>query len=290
MRYLKNRWRKTLFIALPLLLTAVFVSSSVILTKNSKSSNLKPQIGTRYYDNFAADKIHIVKRGEDNRLLFSISADKVVHRKRISRLFVYQNLKEIYMKVVKIDFYPHDNVSINKNENIAIPVNDIGGSFISLGKPPTPIEDYLAGRVDVKLDLLTRLLFEDLSINIHLPNSKKISLAARSAHINTDFKNIIMEGAVRIIASDGKELIAPEAVWSKKFNGVYLPDGYILPDGFHQRKAFFVINQNGKFLRMSGTPDITYTDFIDEKENVLYAYLYQKMPAYARPMSGMFQK
>jgi len=41
-----------------------------------------------------ANKISIVKK-EDNRILFSLSADMIIHRKRISKIFVYQNLKEI---------------------------------------------------------------------------------------------------------------------------------------------------------------------------------------------------
>lgn len=104
------------------------------------------------------DKISIVEQ-EDNRILFSISADKVIHRKRISRLFVYQNLKEIYMSGVKIDIYPYNTASISKHKDIAILLDDISRSFTSLGKPPTSMEECLAGNSDIDLDLLTRILF-----------------------------------------------------------------------------------------------------------------------------------
>lgn len=45
------------------------------------------------YDKLRLDKISVVKR-ENARVIFNISADKIIHRKRISKLFVYQNLKE----------------------------------------------------------------------------------------------------------------------------------------------------------------------------------------------------
>ena len=52
-------------------------------------------------------------------------------------------------------------------------MNDI---FRSLGKQPTSIDDYSAGKVaDSDLDLLSRIYFENLSLNIYYPAGKKIS-------------------------------------------------------------------------------------------------------------------
>ena len=191
------------------------------------------------------------------------------------------------MSGARLDIYPYNIRSINNHKNITIPVNDIGSSFTSLGKPSTPIEEYLAGNADIDLDLLTRLLLENLSINIHLPDNKKIVLAAKIGRINVDLENIVLEGPVKVIASDGKELYASEAVWSKKFNGIYLPGGYTLQNEQHRGKAFFAMNQKGELSRVFRIPEIKYADLIEEKEKVLYANLSKKMPAYARFMFGM---
>ena len=272
-----------------LFIIAIFVYSPVH-NKESPGSNLQPDIDIRdkpegHYDNFRVDKISIMKR-QDNRILFSLSADKVIHRKRISKLFVYQNLKEIYMSGIKIDFYPYNNISI-RHKNIAIPVDDIGSIFTSLGKPSTSIEEYLAGNADIDLDLLSRLLLEDLSINIHLPDNKNIVLTAKSTRINIDLENIVLEGHVKVITSDGKELLASQAVWSRKFNGIYLPDGHTLQNEQRKGKAFFAITTKGKFSRVWKCPNIEYVDLLEEREKDLYAHLSKKMPAYARFMFGM---
>src|SRR4030042_7008855 len=103
MFYYQNRWVNFIFIAFLLLLTlAVF---AYYPDKKSESDDINPENNPEEQaDDFRADNISIVKY-EDNRKLFSLSADKIIHRKRISRLFVYQNLKEIYMSGVKIDIY-----------------------------------------------------------------------------------------------------------------------------------------------------------------------------------------
>lgn len=288
MQHLQNRWFKIIFIVFPLLIIAIFVSFP-ILNKKSKSDNSQPVMSLRdkpeeYYDNFRVDRVSLLKR-QDGKILFSLSADKVIHRKRISRLFVYQNLKEIYISGVKVDIYLYNNES-SRHKNIVLPVDDIGGTFASLGKPPTPIEDYLSGNADINLDLLTRLLIEDLSINIHLPHDKKVSLSAKYARINIDLENMVLEEA-RVIALNGKELAAPQAVWSKRFNGIYFPEGYTLQNEQRKGKTFFVINREGELIKSLKVPEIEYKDILEDREKVFYADLSKKMPAYLRFMFGM---
>ena len=97
MQYFKNRWTKIISIAFPLLLIVAAFVNYPVHNKKSPSSNPQPDIRDKpegHYDNFRANKISIVKK-EDNRILFSLSADMIIHRKRISKIFVYQNLKEI---------------------------------------------------------------------------------------------------------------------------------------------------------------------------------------------------
>jgi len=290
MKYFNQRFHWIIFIALPLLLViAIFLCSHRY--NNIPQSNLsQPDIAILsnpegYYDNFKVEKISIVKR-KDNRLFFSLSADKVLHRKRISKFFVYQNLKEIFLSGVQIDFYPYNMASL-KNKNILIPLDDLGSSFTTLGKPSTPIEDYLAGNADIDLDLLSRILLENLSLSVFLSPDKKFSITAKEARINTDLENLALEGPITIADSDGKEMHASEAVWSKKFNGIYLPGWYILNNKQHKGKAFFAINTKGKFSKVLKTPDMECVDFIEEREKALYACLSKNMPPYLRLMFGI---
>jgi len=169
--YYKNMWLLITFITLSLLIVIGIFFYSPNQSEIPKSNIAQPDITILsnpegYYDNFKVEKISIVKR-KDNRLFFSFSADRVVHRKRISKFFVYQNLKEIFLSGVQIDFYPY-NMAPLKNKNTLLPLDDIGSTFASLGKPSTPIEEYLAGKADIDLDLLSRIVFENLSLNIFL--------------------------------------------------------------------------------------------------------------------------
>jgi len=293
MKYLKPTWVRITLVALPLLIIiAIFLHSSnhnEIPQSNISQPDITMLDGSGVsYDNFKVENISIARR-KDNRLFFSFSADKVIHRKRISKFFVYHNLKEIELSGIKIDFYPYKKASL-KNKNILIPLDDIGSSFASLGKPSTPMEDYLAGDSDIDLDLLSRILFQNMSLNIFLAPQKKFSITAKLGLINTDFENIVLEGPVTVTDSDNKKLLAARSVWSNKFNGLYLPDGYTLENKGHKGKTFFAITKNGKFLKIRKCPNIVYTDFVEEREKVLYAYLSKKMPAHLRLMFGLQDK
>jgi hypothetical protein len=288
MKYFNDRWLKIIFITLPLLLIITIIVYFFNCNKSIKNDN---NISFRnnsaeYYDNFKVDKVSIVRR-KDGKMLFSMSAKMIVHRKRISRLFIYHNLKEILISGVRIDFYPYNNGFEKNQKPIALPFIDIFNSVTSFGKPSTPTEDYIMGNVDDNFDLLSRLLFEDLSINIYLTNNKKISICTKFARINSDFKNIVLEGLVKVIDSDGNELHASDVVWSKKFNGIYLPGRYMLNNKQYKGKAFYAMDTKGKFSKVLKTPNIEYADFIKEREKILYAYLSKNMPPYLKFIFGM---
>ncbi len=229
------------------------------------------------YDHFMIDKLDITERKGDMTTV-SLSADKIIHRKRASRFFVYQNLKEIFISGARIDIVMNNNDSAN--DNIAIPLNNIGDILKSLGKSQTPVEEYLRGTTDINLDLLTRILFRDIAVNVHLFDGGRISISADSARINFDSENIILEDHVHVADSANNKLLSSMAVWSKEFNGVYLPEGYRLQNEYRKEKAFFAVDGRGEFSKVNDLPDIKYADFIEEGEKVLY----DKLPAYVRLM------
>jgi hypothetical protein len=293
MQYSKNRFLRTLLIAISLLLIIAVFFYFPFCKKNKSyvpiqniSNRYNPDNPDEFYDNFKINNVSIERR-ENNRVLFILSAEKVIHRKRISKIFVYQNLKEIFMTGVRIDFYPYDKTPSNEYKNIAIPVSDIADSFISLGKPLTSREDYLEGNSDVNLDLLTRIFLEDLSFNIHLPSGRMFYISTKVARINPDFENIVLGGPTSIVSPDGKNLHTLEVVWSKKYNGFYFPGGYTLQNKEYKKRTFFTLNAQGKFSEVSPIPEIDYTDIIEEKEKVFYTYLSKKMPPHLRLMLGM---
>lgn len=288
MRYFKKIQFKTFFVAFPFLMViTIFTFHHIYIEKHGDiNTNFNINKTEEDYEKFRLDKISIIKR-ENDRVFFYIFADKVIHRKRISRLFVYQNLKEIYMSGVKIDFYLYDNTPKNYHKGITIPLAGIDSCFKSFGNPATPMEYYSSGNADINSDLLTRILFDGLSINIYLPNRKKISIEGKSARLSINFEDIVFEECAKIVSSDGKELYASQAVWSKKFNGIYLPDGYKLQKNYTKKEAFFTIDREGRFLKASQIPKIDYADPIEDKEKVFYDSLSKRMPPYVKFMLGI---
>lgn len=291
MQFIKREWPKVFIFLLLVFFVITYRSyQDKKPEKNVPGSdialNLKPEDN---YDQFYVDKLTIVRR-EDGKKFFSLSADKVFKRKRISRFFVYQNLKEICISGVKIDIYSYNKNSLTKNNTVVIPVEEIGVSITSMGKPSTPIEEYLAGNSDIDLDLLSRLLLEKLTLNIHISPEKKISINAESAKINIDLQNIVFEGDIKVIDSNGIVMYADEGVWSIKHEGMYLPGGYISRNRHCQGKSFFSINRAGELAQSLKIPYMEYIDPFEEREKVFYAEISKKMPGYARFMFGMPQK
>ena len=75
-----------------------------------------------------------------------------------------------------------------------------------------------------------------------------------------------------------------KAIWSKKFNGFYLPDGYRINNDHRKEKAFFVLTGGGRFSNVPLIPKIEYADRIEEREKAIYAPLMEKMPQNLIPM------
>jgi len=289
MKFIAREWPKIVIIVLLVFIIIIFFSLNPEKPANNNSKadlalNLKPEGN---YDQFYVDNLTIVKR-EGSNVFYSLTADKVFKRKRITKFFVYQNLKEICISGSRIDIYPYNKKSLTKSSNVLIPVDEIGRSITSMGKPSTPVEDYLAGNADIDLDLLSRLLFEKLILTVHISPQKKISISAARAKVNSDLQNIVFEGGIKVVGSDGTVINTDEAVWSRQYEGMYIPGSYNSGGIMHSRgKSFFSINSEGELVEVPSVPVIAYRDPLEEREKDFYATISKKMPGYARFMFGM---
>jgi hypothetical protein len=245
--------------------------------------NLRNQSGEPY-DNFRVEHISVVRK-KDNKPHFVLTADEVVHRKRASKLFLYQNLKEIYVSGAKVDIYLNN---ISSSGNSSLPFDEMNEIFASLGKQSTSLDDYSAGKVaDSDLDLLSRIFFENLSLNIYYPDSKKISFSALYASVTPDLNNLVFSGTVQFTDSMRRKFVSSKVVWSKKHNGIYFPEGYTLQNSQHRNKSFYAVSKDGDFSRLSDIPAIDYADYLEVAESRLYAKLMKKLPPYAKMMLGL---
>jgi hypothetical protein len=237
----------------------------------------------KMYDNFRAENVSLTRK-KNNKLFFALTAEEIIHRKRFSRLFLYQNLKEVYISGAKIDIY-FNTLSSAGNNLLMDEIHDI---LRSLGKESTSIDEYSSGKVsDSDLDLLSRIFFENLSLNIYYPAGKKISFTSLYAAVTSDFNNLVFSGTVNFTDTMQRKFAAPKVVWSTKYNGIYFPEGYTLHNSQYRNKSFYAVNKDGDFSRLWDIPAIDYADYLDIAENKLYAQVMKKMPPYAKMMLGL---
>lgn len=262
----------------------LFLNSKKASDDDVLAENDAQNFTEKNYDNFRAEHVSVIRK-RDNKPHFILTADEIIHRKRFSKLFLYQNLKEIYISGAKIDIYLNNRASSGNN---LLPVDEMNDIFRSLGKQPTSLNDYYAGKVaDSDLDLLSRIFFENLSLNIYYPNRKKISFSALYAAVTPDLNNLVFSGAVQFTDSMRRKFVSSKVVWSKKHNGIYFPEGYTLHNSQQRDESFYAVNKEGDFTRLWNTPAIDYADYLEVTESRLYAKLMKKLPPYAKMMLGL---
>ena len=247
----------------------------------SEDSMVNP--AEKMYDNFRAENVSLIRK-KDNKLFFVLTAEEIIHRKRFSRLFLYQNLKEVYISGAKIDIYFNALSSAGNN----LLMDEIHDILRSLGKESTSIDEYFSGKVpDSDLDLLSRIFFENLSLNIYYPDRKKISFSALYATVTPDLNNLVFSGTVQFTDSVRRKFVSSKVVWSKKHNGIYFPEGYTLHNSQYRNKSFYAVNKDGDFSMLWNIPAIDYVDYLEVAESRLYAKLMKKLPPYAKLMLGL---
>jgi hypothetical protein len=270
---------------IPLILTALLVS----LTHCRRNSVAPQYTDNLQYDKFKLGKIELVEYDRDD-LVIKITADSIIRRKRKSKLFEYQNLKELCVKNIIL------NVYLNKRN---LPLNNSGFPFTILNKCMMSLsgtntlksmESYLQETTDIDLDILSRMLFEGVSLNINYPSGGLLAISAESATIGGDFRNLIMSGDVVITSRHGDTIRAPQAVLSHKFNGILFPSGHLRQKTYHKRQTFYRFASDGKIVKSHKTPKIRYTDLVEESEEKFYNKIFERVPAYVRFMFGMTEK
>ena len=278
--------------ALLILFIIVSLSAFLFLFLNNKKAsdddilaeNNAENFTEKNYDNFRVEHVSVIRK-KDNKPHFILTADEVIHRKRFSKLFSYQNLKEIYISGAKIDIYLN-NISSSGNSSLLF--DEMNEIFASLGKQSTSLDDYSAGKVaDSDLDLLSRIFFENFSLNIYYPAGKKLSFSALYASVNPDLNNLVFSGTVQFTDSMQRKFISSKVVWSKKHNGIYFPEGYTLLNSQQRNESFYAVNKDGDFTRLWNIPAIDYADYLEVAESRLYAKLMKKLPPYAKMMLGL---
>lgn len=214
------------------------------------------------YENFHAEKIVLSKYvGSDT--VFTFSVKEMYQRKRVSKLFVYENLKELFFRDVVLEVFT------GFEGKPAIPLDDLGGSLKALESSLLPAKDALAENMtDVEMSLVSRVVMDSISLKIHLDNDSHVEITADEAVINSLFDMLIMSGNVRMY-SKSRVVSATKAIWTSKHNGLFFPEGYSMNGVKQKEKAFFILHGQS-FDEAIEVPAIDYSDVLDRKETDFY--------------------
>lgn len=228
-------------------------------------------------DNYLVKNIAVNKYNSQG-ILFSIKADTIVHRYRqFMQYATYQNLKEIYITNIKLDTYAANNI---------MPIEGISNTIKLFETKLGAVEENPINTDGDNLDLLTRILFKKIAINMHYSENNKTVITAEKARISLDNKNLVLEEEVKFTSPDKREIFASQAVLTYKFNGIYFPNGYT-QDSRYMDKTFFTLDAEGGLSESKEIPLITYGDLISEGEQKLYEQSLKDASPYIKAMLGM---
>lgn len=278
-------WIKRFLIGLVVLSIAGLGCLVIHSGKREGGAHLQTEV-ERPYDKFRVGEINLVEYDHEG-LIIRLSVEEVIHRKRRSRLFEYQNLKELRFAHTLLDIYPRKPG--NSSNNYGIPYDLLGRCFhfVPGSGTPKPIESYLKENSDIDLDVLSRIQFDDLVLNIHYPTGASLAVTAEKAYSGGDFQSFVLVGSVRIITPHGENVHAPLAVFSRKFDGILFPSGHFRQESYEGKKTFYRLNTEGSLLRLTQFPDIKYVDPLEVKEEELYDKIFRKLPPFQRIMFGI---
>jgi hypothetical protein len=265
------------------------------------------------FDHFRLTGVSLVRRDDAQRKLFSVEAEKIIHRNRRARFFLYYNLKEIYISNLKVGFYPRQQPDREKSRLLSRSFEDISDQLLStLGFPAlsenhsgevsekqaevleTPgfpsLPENHSKRQETEADILTRVVIEKLSLMINCQEGRQVLLSSEMAFIN--LRGATFEEYFSLTSTDGKNLSAPTAIWLKDSESIYFPHGYSLQfNGISQEgtEAVFTLDGDGRLSQSDEQfPEQTSgLDSLDEAELVVDNFFLREAMQYLSSVEGI---
>jgi hypothetical protein len=278
--------------SLSIVLFAAFIALPIVLVVKVQRERLAVSVFLEEqlreegsFDRFRFRAASLVSRDGNNQKRFSAKAGTIIHRNRTARFFSYANLKELYISDLQMEFYPRTQVVEGRAGLLSSSFAEISNLSRSLvGVPSTFSEDALEN-LDPKMDLLTRVVIEQLAVTMNPQEGVKVTFSADKALIN--LRGVTFQGSFSLTASDGTCLTAPQALWLKNAEKIYVPDGYVLQAkgiDITGTAAAFILAADGKLTKSSEQfpAGISSADWLDGMEerftHLIFGEIIQQLP------------
>lgn len=198
---------------------------------------------------------------DGSTVLFRLTADSVIDRPRTGQMALFKNYYEIYLHNAVLDQPLNDSVLKLDLNGIVKAVR----KFDDENNPGKTIKEVMPDFLGCSL---SRVLVDDIRINITPAKRLPFFLIAGRAKMGADANIIKFEKNVNLNATKCK-LSSQTAVWSNKYNGLFLPEAYTI-NGKKQRAGdFFKVSREGRCLRVRPTPVVEYLDMLEDFEDNL---------------------
>jgi len=230
--------------------------------KYVKSKNSNFTIKFEDFD-FSIKEVSLSRRSKDKVLI--LYAKEITQRNRKSSFFEYHNLKEIVIYDA--------NIYLEKNLKH---FNFLKNSSLFSEKSKNFFETDTDKDTDENVNIITRIIFLPLSINLKISKNKMIKIEAEEAY-TVDFKNFLLKNTI-INTSHKAPFYASQAILSIKYNGIYFPQGYKYKNKIFNHPSYLKLTNKGFYIKFSGIPSIMYRDLVEEKEKELLSKFSKKRP------------
>jgi len=197
---------------------------------------------------------------------FSLVADSVRYQHRMTQngLFTYQNLTELHLSGVRAELYPPQPASEEAGT-----IDLLGALSLWMG-PIAETDGGPAKTPEIESRVLSRTLFERISIRIHVGDRGVVAIEADRGRGTVDLEALLFHGRVVVVDTAGRTLRAPRAIWSDGPAGVYLPEGHELDGETARDDAFFAIDRRGELVGRDPIPEVAYRDRLVELEDRIF--------------------
>ena len=238
----------TALIALPVVLV-IRVKREQLAASASLEEKLREE---GPFDRFRLRAVSLVNRDGNDQKRFSAKADKIIHRNRTTRFFSYANLKELYVSGLQIEFYPRTQVAEGRSGLLSSSFTEISNLSRSLVGVPSALSEDSLENLDPETAFLTRVVIEQLAVTMNPQEGAKVAFSADKVLIN--LRGVTFQSAFSLTSSDGMCLTAPQAMWLRNAEKIYVPDGYVLQaKGINEtgKAAVFILESDGKLTKSS---------------------------------------
>jgi hypothetical protein len=258
--------------------------------RDELDNSIQPDANDVYeFDRFKLTEVEkTVSR--DNRITAALSADQVLHRNRQSGSIIFYNLNEIYIVNLSLNWDASGEPPLQALFSDVPFLSSLGNELSSVNKKEKRSaggsveqdkkEKRLAGG-SVEQDMVTRIVADGFKIKVAFDAGRVAAISSDTATLTIQDQNIVFEGDVVVEDSEGRRLSAPQAIWSKRQEGILFPQGYSEQESNRNKEqgiAFFELDHDGALTKIEKIPAIQlHQDLVDQLENLLWAHLFQKL-------------